>query len=259
MTAESWLFLLLSAALHGIYMYLLAATYEAGDLSQVYPIMRGTSPLLVPLVGVLLLGEPLTVWGWLGVLAIVAGIATLSEAAPGRRMAVRVAPTGEAAPRPERRSDDAAPEQAALPAGSALRSYKAPLLALAVGLAIAAYIVVDKLALNHVTPVILIEATNIGNALVLLPAVLRSGLIRSEVRRHKRSMLVGGALMPSGYVLFLFALSLAPVAQLAPMREIGTVFGAALGIAVLKERGGVRRMLASCLITAGVIALGAAG
>lgn len=206
---------------------MLAAAYEAGDLSQVYPIMRGASPLLVPLAGVLLLGEPLTLRGWLGVLAIIAGIALLSEASP----------------RP----------------GAMARSRKALLLALAVGLAIAAYIVVDKIALNHVTPAVLIEATNIGNALVLLPAVLRSGRVKPEVRRHKWTMLIGGALMPSGYLLFLFALSLAPVAVLAPMREIGTVFGAALGIAVLKEKGGARRLLSSCLITAGVIALGISG
>jgi drug/metabolite transporter (DMT)-like permease len=230
LTPEGWLFLLLSVLLHGLYLHLLAATYDAGDLSQVYPIMRGTSPLLVPLAGVLLLGEPLTVPGWLGVFAIVAGIALLSEAGP----------------RPGA-------------ANAAGRSRKAPLLALAVGLAIAAYIVTDKLALAHVTPAVLIEATNIGNAIALLPAVLRSGRVKSEARRHGWSMLLGGALMPSGYLLFLFALSLAPVAVLALMREIGTVFGAALGVAVLKERSGVRRMLASCLITAGVIALGAAG
>ena len=108
-------------------------------------------------------------------------------------------------------------------------------------------------------PLVLIEATNIGNALVLLPAVLRSGRVKPEVRRHKWRMLLGGIRMPSGYLLFLFALSLAPVAVLAPMREIGTVFGAALGIAVLKEKGGARRRLSSCLITAGVIALGIAG
>jgi hypothetical protein len=54
---SGWLFLLLSVLLHGVYLHLLAATYEAGDLSQVYPIMRGTSPLLVPLIGVLLLGR----------------------------------------------------------------------------------------------------------------------------------------------------------------------------------------------------------
>jgi len=73
--------------------------------------MRGTSPLLVPLAGVLLLGEPLTLWGWLGVLAIIAGIALLSEASPRRP-------------------------------GAGNR--KAPLLALAVGLSIAAYIVTAK-------------------------------------------------------------------------------------------------------------------
>jgi uncharacterized membrane protein len=226
LTASGWLFLLLSVLLHGLYMHLLAAAYEAGDLSQVYPIMRGASPLLVPLAGVLLLGEPLTLWGWLGVLAIIAGIALLSEASPRRP-------------------------------GAGNR--KAPLLALAVGLSIAAYIVTDKIALNHVTPVVLIEATNIGNALVLLPAVLRSGRVKAEVRQRKWTMLLGGALMPSGYLLFLFALSLAPVAVLAPMREIGTVFGAALGIAVLKESGGMRRLLSSCLITVGVIVLGVSG
>ena len=75
----SLIVILASMVLHGLYVTLLAATYSIGDLSQVYPIMRGTSPLLVPLLGVTLLNEKLTVMGWLGVLSIVAGIALLSN------------------------------------------------------------------------------------------------------------------------------------------------------------------------------------
>jgi uncharacterized membrane protein len=197
-----------------------------------------------------------------------ADIAAPGEDAARRRPAAGAGLNGEAVPR-RGTGDSAHPRtfgagfdtsgRNAPRAGVASGPRKAALLALAVGLAIAAYTVTDKIGLNHVTPAVLIEATNTGNALVLLPASLRSGHIKAEARPNIRPVLLGGALMPSGYVPFLFALSLAPVAQLAPMREIGTVFGAALGVAVLKERGGARRLTASCLITAGVIALGAAG
>lgn len=213
-----------SMLLHGLYVVLLAAAYSAGDLSQVYPIMRGTSPLLVPLAGVLLLDERLSPFGWAGVGLIVAGIVLIS----GIRL--------------ERRSGN---------------SLKAPLLALAVGLCIAGYIVIDKIALDYDVPaVVLNEASNIGNALALSWAACKSGAIRTEIRINWKVIALGGVLAPAGYLLFLFALSLAPVAQLAPMREIGTVFGTVMGIFLLREAQGRRRLVCSMLITAGVIMLG---
>ena len=69
-------------------------------------------------------------------------------------------------------------------------------------------------------------------------------------------MLLGGVIAPGGYLLFLYALSLAPVTQLAPMREIGTVFGTTMGIFILREKQGTRRIVTSILITVGVIILG---
>ncbi|TMV49661.1 hypothetical protein FE783_14300 [Paenibacillus mesophilus] len=212
-----------SMLLHGLYVVLLAAVYSVGDLSQVYPIMRGTSPLLVPLAGVLLLGEKLSQYGWAGVVLIVTGI-VLSSGVNLQR--------GQGA------------------------SLKAPLLALSVGLCIAGYIVVDKLALQVVPAVVLNEASNIGNVLALSWAALRSGAIGKEIRLNWKIILLGGILAPGGYLLFLFALSLAPVAQLAPMREIGTVFGTILGIFILREAQGGRRLMASLIITAGIIVLG---
>ncbi|PYI53416.1 DMT family transporter [Paenibacillus flagellatus] len=212
-----------SMILHGLYVILLAATYTVGDLSQVYPIMRGTSPLLVPLLGVTLLGEQLTAGGWCGVISIVLGIALVSNIKFKRNE----------------------------PSSS-----KAPLLALAVGTCIAGYIVVDKVALNYVSAVVLNEATNIGNLLALSWATFTSGGIRNELKANWKIMLLGGIIAPGGYLLFLFALSFAPVAQLAPMREIGTVFGTVMGIFILREKQGTRRILTSFLITVGVIILG---
>ncbi|MDF2715009.1 MAG: rane protein [Paenibacillus sp.] len=212
-----------SMLLHGLYVVLLAAAYSAGDLSQVYPIMRGTSPLLVPLAGVLLLDERLSLFGWAGVGLIVVGIVLVS----GIRL--------------ERKQ------------GSSL---KAPLLALAVGLCIAGYIVIDKIALDYVPAVVLNEASNIGNALALSWAACKSGAIRREIKINWKVIALGGVLAPAGYLLFLFALTLAPVAQLAPMREIGTVFGTVMGIFLLREAQGKRRLVCSMLITAGVVMLG---
>jgi drug/metabolite transporter (DMT)-like permease len=220
--AVPWL-ILASMLLHGLYILLLAATYSIGDLSQVYPIMRGTSPLLVPLLGVTLLHEELTTLGWLGVVSIILGIILLSDVKFKRY---------------ERSSTIA------------------PILALGVGVCIACYILVDKVATAYVSPVVLTETTNLGNLLALSWAALRSGGMRSELRSNWRIMFLGGIIAPGGYLLFLFSLSLAPVAQLAPMREIGTVFGTVMGIFILREKQGTRRILTSLLITTGVIILG---
>jgi drug/metabolite transporter (DMT)-like permease len=223
MRGPALLVIMASMCLHGIYMNLLAATYSVGDLSQVYPIMRGTSPLLVPLIGVSLLGEQLSVTGWAGVVAIVLGMALLSDIKLKR---------------------------------DATSSYKAPLLALAVGICIAGYIVVDKIAVGYVSPVIVTVASCVGGMLGLSWSTFRSGEMRNELGVNWKYMLFGGFMLPGGYLLFLYALSLAPVAQLAPMREIGTVFGAIMGIIILREKQGARRILSSLMITGGVIVLG---
>ncbi|WP_307206496.1 DMT family transporter [Paenibacillus harenae] len=224
--ATGWWIILASTVLHGLYTLLLAAAYSAGDLSQVYPIMRGTSPLLVPLIGVTMLDESLSIYGWLGVATIVAGILSLSDIKLLRRREI------------------------------ATGSWKAPLLALAVGVCIASYIVVDKMALAYAPPVLLNEITTIGNLIALTWGALASGGMKQELVKNGRTMLVSGIIAPGGYLLFLFALSLGPVAQLAPMREIGTVFGSVMGIMILREKQGARRIASSLLITAGVITLG---
>lgn len=220
---ESVLLLTASAFIHGIYMLLLARAYIVGDLSQVYPIMRGTSPLLVPLIAVTVLAEPLPIGGWIGILIIVAGIFMISGGFHFRSQGL------------------------------------AAVYAFAVGISITMYTVIDKLALQFVQPALLNFITNIGNLAVLSLVVLRGNDLSQEWRKNKRAIVVAGVLAPSGYLLFLFALNLAPLGVLAPMREIGTVFATLFAVVLLKEKQGARRIWSSIVITAGIICLGLFG
>jgi drug/metabolite transporter (DMT)-like permease len=217
-----WGLVTASMALHGAYVLLLAKAYTLGDLSQAYPIMRGTSPLLVPLVGVFALGEHVGLAGWAGIVLIVVGIFFING------------------------------YQAR---GTALASNKTTLTAMAVGVMIAGYTVVDKMTLAHVPPVTLNEAGNLGNAAALSWMAIRSEALGKEWRVNWRTIVLGGVLAPGGYILFLLALRIMPVAQLAPMREIGTVFGTLFGVFLLKEQQGGSRVTASILITVGIILL----
>jgi len=227
--AIGWWLLALTVSVHGLYVTLLSKTYTAGDMSQVYPLMRGVSPLLVPIIGVVLLGEHLSTFGWLGVVCIVVGIWTLSNWRLTRKSQARtLAPT-------------------------------ATWLALAVGVSITVYTTLDKITLAYVPAVSLNDASNLGNMVALSVTAIRSGALASEWRVNWRTVLLGGIMAPGGYLLFLYALQLLPLAQLAPMREIGIVFGAILGIVVLKEAQGARRIVAAGLITIGVVVLGIFG
>ncbi len=195
-------------------MLLLARSYKLADLSQLYPIMRGTSPLLVPLLGTWLLGERLPVVGWLGAALVVAG------GLPSRR---------------------------ALQGGAYV--------GVLVGLAITAYTLVDKLTLAYVPAVALNVLSNAGNLVILTVPALRTREAWREWRERPVATVAAGILSPLSYLLFLWALTQGPVAALGPMREIGIVFGTFLGVVWLREANGMRRILGSLLITAGVIAL----
>ncbi len=225
-----WLCLLCSVSLHGFYVVALSRTYTLGDLSQVYPLMRGVGPLLVPLLGVLWLGERLSWVGWLGVASIVVGIAILGQWS-----------------------------QSISPGGSRVFFTHSARLALVVGIAITAYTTIDKVTLRYIPPIVLNDASNLGNLLSLSWWALSSRAIKVEWRAHWKSILLGGIISPGSYLLFLLGLSLAPLVRLGPMRSVGLVFATMMGIWVLKEPYGLRRMAAAALVAAGVILLGVFG
>ncbi|MCZ8516868.1 EamA family transporter [Paenibacillus filicis] len=230
LSLPAWGLLALSALLQAAYALMLTFAYRMGDLSQVYPIMRGTSTLQIPLVGVLLLHESLTLFGWLGLCCMIFGFLLLSGIFLHRGASQAV--FGELKPF---------------------------LMAFCIGLCTTCYVFVDKLNLQHISTWSLLEVTNIGFVAGLTPLVLTSGHLRAEWNLNKKTILLGTVLNPGSYLLFLFAMKEAPVALIAPLRECGTVFATLLGIYVLNEGHGRLRICCSILIAMGIVLIGLLG
>ncbi len=220
-TAKQWILLLASMAMQSIYALLLSYTYKAGDLSQVYPIMRGTPTLLTPAFGILLLGESLPLWGWIGILCMLIGFSVMLG------------------PIKQNFQDRT--------------SIRPILLAFSVGLCITTYTIIDKANLAFMSPLALLEVTNIGFLLGLTPAILQRGRLKTVVRKHFNIIWLGAILSPGSYFLFLLAAQNSAVSMVAPLREVGIVFGTLLGFLVLKESQGYRRLAASAAVVIGII------
>ncbi|WP_138755856.1 DMT family transporter [Paenibacillus sinopodophylli] len=225
-TRVIWLLIGLSLVMQSVYSLLLTYTYNAGDLSLVYPVMRGTPTLLIPALGVILFDEALAIWGWIGLSLMLTGFVVMlgSSKDKGQRAAL-----------------------------------KPMLLAISVGLCITAYTLSDKANLQHLSPLALLEVTNIGFMLGLTPAVVRSGRLRQVIRTHSNRIWIGAILSPGSYLLFLLAARNANISTIAPMREVGIVFGTLLGLIVLKESQGTRRITASVVVVTGIIMIASSG
>lgn len=222
-TLNTYLLLGSSMALHGLYFLFLAKLYTKADLSLAYPIIRGTGPLLIPLIGVLILGEHISKIGWMGIATIVTGILLLADL---KKLEHHLDKVG---------------------------------LALLVGTCISSYIVVDKTALHYAPVMVVNWLSAIGNMIALGPFILHDTHFIQEWKTNWRSICVVAILAPGSYMLFLWVLQSGMVAQFAPMREMGTVFGTVLGVFLLKESGRRERLFASVLITIGVMVLGIFG
>lgn len=221
----SWPYVAASVAIHVGYFALVAAAYRAGDMSVAYPVMRGTAPLLVTMASGPLIGEYLGFGAWGGVLLICAGVLCMtlvhSQASGGAR-------------------------------GSAT------LLALANAVVIAAYTLVDGTGVRlsghaaaYTMWVFLITA---------LPLTAWALLVRrADLAAHCRSRLhfgmIGGICTLGAYVLALWAMTQAPVALVAALRETSILFGTALSAVVLKERFGWTRHAAAVAVVSGAVVL----
>ncbi len=221
----------------------LAAAYRRGDLSVVYPLARGTAPLLAVVVGVGLLGERLGVAGSIGVLALLAGFLALQR--PWR--ALSLARRGE------------------LPGARRASVDTAVLFALATGVTIAAYSTIDRLGTRLIAPVPYAAILWATCSVVLagwVAFVAGGGLLRHGAVDARRAA-VGGWLTLAAYLCILGALSVAPLSGVAPLRESATVFAAAWGSVRMGEatdRAEVgRRVGASALIVGGALLLAVGG
>lgn len=227
-----WGVVSLSALLHLLYFNSLLAGYRASDLTVVYPLARGSGPLLTAAGAVLLLGETLSALGLVGVLAVCGGIFLIAGG-----------------PALWRHGHD--PVQRA-------RTRAGVRWGLITGAMIAGYSVVDGYAIKvlAIGPVLFDYACNVLRLPLQLPTMLkeRPALLQAW-RSQWRYALVVSTLGPLAYILVLYALTLAPLSHVAPARELSMLVAALLGGRLLGEDDRGLRLLGAVCMAGGVMAL----
>jgi drug/metabolite transporter (DMT)-like permease len=227
-----WGFVVASGILHVLYYIVLLRGYRKADLTVVYPLARGSGPLLSSMVAILLLGEQITALGITGIFAVVAGVFFIAGG-PGLFRAAH----------------DPAKKKMVR---------KGMAYGLLTGVFIASYTVVDGYAVKFVlmSPILLDYFGNFVRLLFLVPTVLRDRAVAAEHwRKQWKYALVVATISPIGYVLVLYAIQVAPLSHVAPAREVSMLFAALIGGQLLGEGDRLPRIAGAACIAFGVMAL----
>ena len=218
---EAWPWLLSSAVVHSIYLLALVRSYTVGDLSQVYPIARGSAPMLIAILAFPLLGERLSLQDCLGILMISVGIFLLAT-------------------------------------GGVVRNRPAILWSLITGLLIVAYSLLDGIGVRaSESPFSYIGWLILGEAVPIAAYACwtRRRVLRTNLRQNGMVWFFGGVLAAVGYTIILWAYDRAEMAPVAALRETSVVMAAVIGAWKFGEPLGARRILASCIVVIGAALL----
>lgn len=219
----AWPYIVASLATHLAYYYLMVNAYRTGDLSLVYPLMRGVAPLITAVLGIWWLREWPAAWTWAGMLLISAGVVMLAL-----------------------RTVDHVPSRAAVA------------FALANAVVIAAYSIIDGAGSR--------VSGNVGSYiawLFVLDAIPFSLYMLATRRtaffgilwQRRRNGLIGGALSAGAYAISVWAMTQAPVAMVASLRETSVLFATLIGAHLLREKLNARRWAGVVAVVVGVVAL----
>ena len=219
---EAWPWIAASVAFHLGYFIALTEAYRIGDMGQVYPIARGSAPLMTALVSTLVVGEAIGLTGWLGVVVLTAGVFLLSLRG-GRNVHFEK---------------------------------RAVLFALATAVTICGYSVVDGIGARtaqnaHVYTVWLFLAD--GLLLLLLVLWRRGRPVLLDYAGFWKIGLLGGALSLAAYWIAIWAMTVAPIALVAAVRETSVLFATLIAVVWLKEPLSPARILSAALIVAGLM------
>lgn len=229
--ATAWPYIAASTVIHLGYYIALAGAYRHGDLGLTYPVMRGCAPLLVALGSVVFIGERLSVFAWVGVAVICIGVLLLGLS------------------------------RSALHAGDEAQRRKALRFALGNAVIIALYTVIDGLGVRasgdaaaYVAALFLFDGIP-----YLLLVLWQRGPERGAALRYMRGRCkiaaVGTLASLGSYGIALWAMTRAPVAVVAALRETSVVFAALIGTLLLREPFGWQRAIGTLVIVCGVMAL----
>ena len=221
-----------SGFLHVGYYLVLLRGYREADLTVVYPLARGSGPLLSSTMAILFLGEKLSALGTIGIAAVVGGVFLVAGG-----------------PSLFRAGKDPVSRQ---------RVRAGVFFGLLTGIFIAGYTVVDGWGVKvlGLSPILVDYLGNLVRLIILVPLMIamRAGIVDLFRRQWKAALLVA-AISPISYVLVLYAMQVAPLSHVAPAREVSMLFAALIGGHLLAEGDRVVRVLGAACIAAGVMAL----
>lgn len=206
--------------LHAVYGYLLTLTYRHGDISTLYPLVRGSGVGLAVAVAILGLGEQLSPLMAIGMSVSMGGIVLVSyrrdRTTTGKRGIV---------------------------------------LAMLCGLLIGSYTVLDKLIVKHLHPLVLLNMMQAISALTFLPYVLlqRRTELRHAMNNHISPILIISVVALVSYAIILYVLTEAPLSRVVIAREMAVAFGALGGIVFFKESYRRSRVIGIVLILLGIV------
>lgn len=242
-----------SSLLHGLYFSALQKGYSVGDMSLVYPLARGTGPMISTLVAMWVYAERPSMLALAGAILIASGAFALTRPAPSSKASLAM--NGEP-------SADAAPVVATPPAVKPNVLESAMAWGLITGVFIAGYTLWDKYALSvvGVNPLFLEWGTTVGRAVVLGPVLALAPRSRAQLiptcRQQWKPAFAVAVLSPVSYMMALTALKTSPVSYVAPMREMSILIGTVFGARLLGEGDAQSKRLRA--IAAGAMALGVA-
>lgn len=221
---EAWWYIGASLAIHLVYYFALGEAYRTGDLGQVYPIARGAAPLMTALGAWYWLGEALGSYGWIGIAVLATGIMILSFRG----------------------------------SGTARFDVRAVGFALLTALSISAYTLADgtgarigSSALPYIVWLFVLD----GLMMLLFGLVYYRRRFLTEFRQSWGLILGGGALSAAAYAIAIWAMTQAPIAMVAALRETSVLFAAAIGVAVLHEPIRPIRIAAAVMVMSGMLLL----
>lgn len=225
-SATGWSFMLGTGFIHLAYYLVLQRGYNVGDLSLVYPLARGTGPLLSATGAMIFFGERPSWIALIGIGLVLSGVFVISSGG--------------------HRSHDP------------VRLRNGRLYGILTGCCIAAYTLWDKysVATLRVPPLYQDYASSVVCAIVLAPIAWRQwDVVRAHWNSHRREVIGVGLLRPLSFLLVLTAMVFTPVSYVAPVREISILIGVFLGAHLFAEEGMTRRMIASVMMLGGITAI----
>ena len=218
---EVWPWLFASGLIHMAYQLFLAYAYEQGDLSRVYPIARGAAPMIVLLVSLAFLADPLQHWDFIGILVLGAGIALMARGVFSSGESRRMLP-----------------------------------FAFGAACATAGYTLADGLGARvSGQPFAYVGWLMILSAVFFTPAViaLKGTAVLKADRKGWILGMIAAAASFAAYAIAVWAMTKAPIALVGALRETSILFAVLIGWLFFKDRMDRTKIMAACLIVAGVV------